>query len=281
MDAIPDAVAMLTNPEKVDIKTVGESPKLVESPKAEPPKVEPPKEQISPQLARLAQEKKKFEEEKKKWEQERTGADWKAYEEYKAFKANPRANALKILESHGLSYDELTEEMLTGKPPKDSAVKTLEEKLEKMEKERLSKEEQAKKDLEAYQLEQFKSKIKEDVLAKGDEFELINGYGVHNSVYKKIQDHYDETQEVLSTLEAAKLVESHLEEETKKYTSLKKLKALFGTQEPPKPKTDDEVEPKAPVTLSNNGSSSTTSTEEEDYNDPKALLRKASALLAR
>lgn len=251
----------------------------------EPAKEEPkPDSQVSPRLAFLAKEEKRLQEERKKFSEERNNPEFKEFLEFKKMKENKKDDPLGVLEKLGMTYDELTDYVISGKHTKDPSVRALEEKLAKLENEAKEKESKAKKDLEEAQLNQFKSQIKEECLKNADEFELVNVWGAHNLVYNVIQEHYDKTQEILPTNEAAKKVEAYLEEESKKYSSSKKLKRLFGVPDQAA-KAEDDKQADSPArmstTLSNSATAGSTSTNDSDEIDPRVLVSKAAKLLMR
>lgn len=281
-----------------NVTLAGEAKGIVDgteaAPKAEAPQVpqEPKDEYISPRFAMLAKEEKRLQEERKRLAEERKNPDFQDYLEFKKLKAQAKADPLTALEKLGLSYDEITEYVISGKHTKDPSVRALEEKLEKLEKEAREKEENAKKALEEAQLNNFKESIKAKCLEKADDYELVNIWGAHNLVYSVIQEHYDKTEEVLPIEEAAKKVEAYLEKESEKYQGSKKLRKLFGAPDPTaavKKEADTfheaESEPTRPAsmstTLSNSASSGSTSTDESDDYDPQVLLEKAKRLLTR
>lgn len=285
-----DAAEILSSPTHVNVDEAEtkvdnpEVPQTPEAPKPEEPKVEE-RDVISPKLAMLAREQKRLQEEKNRFQEERKSPEFQEFMEWKKIKEGAKSDPLSVLEKLGLSYDEITDFVISGKGQKDPSVRALEDKLANLEKERKEERERAEKDLKDAQLNQFKAQIKEECLKDTEGCELINIWGAHNLVYNVIQAHYDSTEEVLPVSEAAKKVEAYLEEESKKYSGSKKLRKLFGapdlqanekqTDEPEKV-LSTEAQTK---TLSNNASSSTTSTEEEEL-DPHQLLAKATKMIS-
>lgn len=285
-----DAAAILSSPTPVAVEdeSVQATPESEAKAIVEPTKPEEKKDEvISPRLAMLAKEEKRLQEERKRLQEERKNPEFSEFQEFKKLKANAKTDPLSVLEKLGLSYDEITDYVISGKHTKDSSVRALEEKLANMEKEAKEREEKAKKDLETAQLQQFQEQIKNECLKNPDDFELVNVWGAHNLVYNVIQAHYDKTEEILPVQEAAKKVEAYLEEESKKYQGSKKLRKLFGAPDPEANKqqqTDDKADSfasKMSATLSNSASSGTTSTQEDDDIDPRVLVSKAAKLLTR
>lgn len=281
--ATPVTVNEETDETKVEATPETEAKAIVEQPKAEEKK----DEIISPRLAMLAKEEKRLQEERKRLQEERKNPEFAEFQEFKKLKANAKSDPISALEKLGLTYDEITDYVISGKHTKDPSVRALEEKLANLEKEAKEREENAKKELETAQLKQFQEQIKAECLKAPDEFELVNVWGAHNLVYSVIQAHYDKTEEILPIQEAAKKVEAHLEEESKKYQGSKKLRKLFGAPDPeankqqPTEEKADSFASKVSTTLSNSASSGTTSTDDTEESDPRVLVAKAAKLLTR
>jgi hypothetical protein len=303
-----DAVSILSSPTPVTVSDEGEASSgeikaeaqaIVggEAPKTESveakPAVEPPKDEyISPRFAMLAKEEKRLQEERKRLMEQKKDPEFQEFLEYKKLKSSAKQDPLALMEKFGLTYDELTDYVISGKHTKDPSVRALEEKLEKMEREAKEREENAKKQLQEAQLQQFNEQIKAKCLEKADDFELVNIWGAHNLVYSVIQEHYNKTEEVLPIDEAAKKVEAYLEKESEKYQGSKKLRKLFGVPDLSQAQNKEaetnhqaESEPvrasSMSTTLSNTASSGSTSTDEVDEADPRVLLEKAKRLLQR
>lgn len=299
-----DAVSILSSPTPVTVSDEGEASsgeikteaKSIVGGEKTPPatetKPETPKEEyISPRFAMLAKEERRLQEERKRLSEQRKDPEFQEFLEFKKLRANAKQDPLAVMEKFGLSYDELTDYVISGKHTKDPSVRALEEKLEKMERDAKEREEKAHKDLQEAQLNQYQEQIKAKCLEKPDDFELVNIWGAHNLVYSVIQEHYNKTEEVLPIDEAAKKVEAYLEKESEKYQGSKKLRKLFGVPDLSQAKTKEADTTEADqdfsrpsytsTTLSNNVSSGSTSTDESDDVSPQALLEKAKRLLQR
>lgn len=295
-----DAAAIISNPNPVSVPSeskeemqqqeaknivAGESgPTSSQEPTPTPEAAKPKDEFVSPRLALLAKEEKRLQEERKRLAEERKNPEYAEYLEFKKLKANAKNNPLEIMEKFGLTYDELTDYVISGKHSKDPSVRALEEKIAKMEAESREREEKTKKEIEQSQIAALNENIKATCLKASDQFDLVNTWGAYNLVYNVMQEHYNKTQEVLEIDKAAEKVEAYLEKESQKYQSSKKLRKLFGVQESVVKKEEDDnyrAEPTTRMTtLGNSASAGSTSTDDESY-DTHTLLAKAAKLLSR
>ena len=303
---LSQAVAVLGNPNHVSVEETLEptaTEAKVASDTAAAPKEAAPeapaekKDLASARFAALAREQRRLQEEKKKLDEQRKAPEWKELEEYKRVKASAKDDIEAYLQLGGITFDDVNEWILSGKQPKDKAVRTLEEKIAAMEKAAADKEATAKKEQEEIERmrvdEQVLSLIKSELNKSADDFELVLAYGAEKNVYKMLQDHYAETGQALDIKKAAALIEADFEEESKKYSGVKKLKKLFGVSETPKGDKPAETgheskaavevkaEPKTQTTLTNDASNGTTEGDDEDYKDPQRLLEKATRLLLK
>lgn len=272
-------------PEQQEAEQKAEASAIVQT---EAPKPEEEKHEfLSPKFALLAKEQKRLADERKRIQEDRKNPEFQEFLEYKKLKASAKSDPLTALEKLGLTYDELTDYVISGKHTKDPAIRTLEEKIAKMDAERVEREKKVQEELKEAQLNQFKSEIKEECLKASDELELVNIYQAHNLVYNVIQEYYDKTEKVMPIQEAAKKVEAYLEEESKKYQGSKKLRRLFGVVETEDKQKEfvaaDEIRPSHSMstTLSNSTSTGTTSVDDDGDFDPHVLVQKAAKLLQR
>lgn len=184
----------------------------------------------------------------------------KKYEELEKQKPDP----LKLLETHGYSYKDVTDYILNDqKPTPDLEIKSIKHEFESFKK---SQEEQRQKELEDMRarqkleyertVEEFKEQVLNFVSSKPEEYELINLYEAGQLVFDTIEEHFHKTQKVLSSKEASDLVEKYLEDQLERTTKAKKFQARFAPKaESPK----GDVKPDASMTLSNSMSSSSPS----------------------
>ena len=150
-----------------------------------------------------------------------------------------RRNPFETLEELGLGYDKLTELALNdGQLTPEMQMKLMRDELENGYKSkfeeleaRLSQKEEEEEYNKYESIENnFKQEIESFVNGKG-EFELINANGASDLIYEVIEEHYNDTGRVLELDEAAKAVESYLEDELEKLMSLGKVKSKFSPRQ--------------------------------------------------
>lgn len=167
---------------------------------------------------------------------------------------------LGTLDKMGLSYDKLTQLVLNdGKLPTDMQMELMRQDLDskygkEIEALKNQIEEREKAQEEAkYQetIDGFKYELNNFIDKNNEKYELISANNASDLVFEVIENHFKETEKVLSNEEAADAVEEYLLEEAKKLAESKKLKSIFGAAQP-KPEVQER---KAQPTLSNTLSS--------------------------
>lgn len=153
-------------------------------------------------------------------------------------------DTLKALESKGLSYQKLTDMILSGKlvaekEPEDPVTvakkiaEDLRREMKEREEAREAAERKAREEAEAKQkqdLEEAYNTYREEVnnftKEHAEDYELINLYGQQELIIETVQGYYDKNKRVLSVKEASDMVEKYLYDEAQKALKSKK----FGTQ---------------------------------------------------
>lgn len=244
---------------------------VVEPAEAATPPVEqtPPVVPEKPQVARAAvnerfealiRKEKEFvrrQQETKSKEQELLDKEAKI-REFEAMKEKARLNPMAVLKSLGLTYEQLTDFVLNDqKPTPADEVSVLKEEMSAW---RRQMEEEKEQQLKARELEQqknyekaiedFKASVNDFCSQNSDEYELINLHGGQELVYATIEEHFTKTQKILSTKEAADLVEKYLEDQVAKTLETKKFKSRL-TPPAAVAETTDQKSPETPKTLTN------------------------------
>tara|TARA_R110000868_G_scaffold119214_1_gene315861 strand:+ start:2308 stop:3153 length:846 start_codon:yes stop_codon:yes gene_type:complete len=226
---------------------------IAETPTPEAPKVEIPVEaapevkipevpkddKFASKFAALARKEKAIQQREEELKKMRGSVDQEKteYQKLTDLKKKARENPTAWLEEAGLTYDELTQYLLNDKKPTaESKLTRLEREIEELRKVN----EERQKEIETKQFESqltaFKNEIK-DFITKNDKYELTRAFDASEIVYNVIDQHYAEHKKILSTEEAADLVEDYLlkeaEETDKKLQSLKKLKKTVSPETPP------------------------------------------------
>ncbi len=215
-----DAKALGDDGSAADAATKSDAP----SDETAPP-VPPKPDKLASKFAALARRERQL------VERERSATEkLKSVEAYERAKKSAADDPGAALESLGLTYEALTDWVLSDKKPaRDPEVKTLTEKLEKLEKDAQDKEAALARANEERAVEDFKRGQVEAVKSAGDKYELVNQMGRHDLVFDVTQEYFKANGKVPAHDEAAQLVEDYLLSEITKYKGVKKLAALFGS----------------------------------------------------
>jgi len=166
-----------------------------------------------------------------------------------------RANPLKVLEELGLGYETLTDLALNdGKLTPDMQMQLIRDELETDYQSRFHDLEQRLEERDVREQDErydsilsgFMEEIQNHV-ATDDNYELIRANDAGDVVYEVMEEHYNQSGNILSIDEAAEAVESYLEEEAEKILNLQKVRSRLNI---------NEVEPRdeyrqSQITLSN------------------------------
>ena len=160
-----------------------------------------------------------------------------------------KANTWEALNDAQVSYDELTQQILDNQTPLDPRTQNLMSKMEAKIAKLEAELESGKKGAQEQQDQAYKAavaQIQTDVrnLVNSDpEFETIRATGSVKDVVELIEMTYKEEGRLLSTEEAAKLVEDHLLEEIAKLTRIEKVKQRFNS----KPAAQSQIQAQTPA----------------------------------
>lgn len=152
--------------------------------------------------------------------------------------ARLKTHALSTLQELGITYDQLTTEILNaqqGITPEISALQAEVKALREGFDEKLSAKDAA---AETAVLAEMKRNI-DHLCFSGDDFELIRETGSQEEVVRRIHDHWKETGEVIDEADMMQAVEDELAQEAEKLARLKKIQ---GRLSPP----DEELQPQQP-----------------------------------
>lgn len=202
---------------------------------------------LSPQLAAIAKQRRALQ------VKERELADReKAYKEREgqpqgqnseSLIARLKSEPLSVLQEHGVTYDQLTEAIISGQSGVSPELRALEAKVKSLEEgfdKKLSD-----KDAETEKAVLAEMRREADILIKeGDAYEMIRETGSVEDAMTLILRTYKENGEVLDVEEALSLVEDDLVNESLKIANIKKVQSKLrppeqaapATQQPP-PKT--------------------------------------------
>jgi len=144
--------------------------------------------------------------------------------------ADLKTKPLKVLLDHGVTYDQLTQEILANQ--NNAEVAALKQEIAEQKNWVMAQLEEREKQAEQQALAQMRA----DAMAlarQGDEFELVRETRRIPDVVRLIEKTYRQTGEVLDVREALQLVENELLKDAQKMASFNKLKGQFGQEQPP------------------------------------------------
>lgn len=155
-----------------------------------------------------------------------------------------KSNPLAVLAEMGISYDELTQQLINTPatdPRVEATISRLESKIRELEAQNeTSKKAAAEQQTAAYQaaVKQIRSDVKQ-LVTSDPMFETVKAANAINDVVDLITQTYDKDGILLSVEEAASQVEDYLIEEATKLAKLNKIKSRLGL-------TEAKTAPKAP-----------------------------------
>jgi vacuolar-type H+-ATPase subunit I/STV1 len=187
---------------------------------------------LSPQLTALARKQQRLQQEiqaqrDKESEWAKKEAD---YVPKSSIKAKAQQNAVEALADIGLTYEELTNLLLSqqqGDDPIQGTVKALQAEIQQI---KSTQEQNVSKQYEAT-VAQYRGEI-DSLIASDDAFITIREEGRADAVLQHILDTFEEDpSKVLTVEQASKEIEEFLVEEAEKKLSLTKVKAKLTPQE--------------------------------------------------
>jgi len=282
-----------------EVLEAAEAPKTEEVPKTEEKALD---NKLSSKFAALTKKEKALKQRERDLErrlkelearaQAPTEAAPKTEAQQESFERKFKKDPIKTMEELGYNYETITRMMLDdGKLPQDKQLQLLRDELkeeieskyskevEDIKKQLREKEEKEKEASVQSQVETAKKTIVDFIDGAGDEYELIKTNEHYEAVWEVIQNHYNETEEVLDIREAADKIEGILLESAKKHLNLNKIKKLMETNSAPK-SSDVSKKPATPTltnSLSQSGQSAggrrPAATREEQVAEAAKLLK--------
>ncbi len=187
---------------------------------------------LSTQFAALAKQKRALQLKEqallaKEQELASKGTDNTSLQEYKA---RLKANALSVLREEGVSYDQLTEELLASTPDNGAAYSEIKAELKAL-KEGLENQNKSLTDRDAAAEQQVLSQMKveaERLVAEGEDFAMVREAGYVPKAIELIHKTWKTQGEVLDVTEALALIENELLEESLKFARIKKVQSRLN-----------------------------------------------------
>lgn len=183
-------------------------------------------EPLSPQFAALAKGRRALQQERMAFEKEKPALLAQAKAD---MEAKLKSNTLSVLQELGVTYDQLTNEILASQNGVTPEIQALRAELKAL-KEGVDK---TLSDKDAATETAVLAEIRRNVnqMAESDDYELIRGTNSQKDVVDLIHRTYKKTGEVMSETEAMKLIEDELIEDSLKVARFKKVQAKL-TPEP-------------------------------------------------
>jgi len=208
---------------------------------------EPEKPDFSRQFAVIAKKERELRrrEEHVKELETRIGDLEKGNSQLGSLRELARDNPAKILQELGISYDDLTQQVINeGNPTAEQELKSentvLRERLEKLEsvyKERQEVEENQRMETAQKQLVDNIQKFVND----SDGYDLVQSKGAYDLVAELMRQHYIQTKEIMEYSRAAQVVEDYYESEGESYFGSKKMQDKWRAQLEPKAEEVEEA----------------------------------------
>jgi hypothetical protein len=151
------------------------------------------------------------------------------YEQGYISKAQLKQDTLRILADEGVSYDELTQQLINQQPSNprvEAQIGRLEQTITQLQK-KLEAQEKAGQEQQTQSYQAALRQIETDVrsLVKSDpEFEMVKATRSEKDVVELIEKTFQEENRVMDVVEATALVEDYLVEEATKLTRIDKIK---------------------------------------------------------
>jgi hypothetical protein len=187
---------------------------------------------MSPQFAALAKQRRALQvKEREIADREKALEGLASTQEGKFDYSSLKSDPLGILEKAGVTYDMLTEALLSSSDGNTAHMKALEAKIAALEKgvdqKLLDRDSQAEKQVLA-EMEREATKL----ASEGEDFELIRETDSIDMVMDEIKTTYDETGEVLTVRDAMDRIEGKLLEKSLQLASLQKIQGKLAPQAP-------------------------------------------------
>lgn len=243
------------------------------------------------QFAALSRKEKAHRDSVRQWEDDKVSMEERLQKYQDAENAQKQPEALPLehrlkrdplgtLAELGYGLDELTELALNdGNLSQDMKMKVMREDIESASQKRIeelearlnSRDKQEEESKYANVVENFKTEINDHVTSNPESFELISSTDSQDLVYQVIEQHYQETEEILTVADAATAVENHLSEQAERIFKIKKYENRFK-QEPLEPRNPER---QSPTTLSNEQSTNSSTVVDQMLSDQESKAQAA------
>jgi hypothetical protein len=205
---------------------------------------------LSPQLAAVARQRRALQVKERELKERERALEAKSQGSDQITTARLKSDPLGVLQEAGVTYDQLTEAILAGQNnPEMRALKAELDALKSGIDTKFSERERQAEEQVKLEMAREASQI----VAQGDEFELVRATESVPDVIRLIESVYRESGELLNVNEALKLVEDELFARNQKLLGLKKMQGLFAKQQA---ETQPQLRPQGMRTLTNKDTAS-------------------------
>lgn len=184
---------------------------------------------LSPQFAALAKQKRalQLKEQEIKAREETLKGQGQDIQGLQSLKARLKSDPLGVLQEEGITYDTLTEAILSNQSGNNPQIQKLQAEIQAL-KEGLENQNKSLNDRDVQSEKQVLSQIGREIdqlSSDGDDYEMIRTTGSRQDVLDLIKRTFDERGYVMDTDKAMQLVENDLIEQYDKLSQANKLKA--------------------------------------------------------
>ena len=184
-------------------------------------------------FAALTKKEKHIQAQKKQFDAERA-----ELEDLRRAKGLAKTAPKEFLQAHGLTYEELTEIILSNKEQDAKAldpVAKLQKQLDDDLAERNREKEEAIAQQQQAAIDGHRLAIRSHIESTGDKYEMIAAEDAYDTVFEVIEEHFEQTDELMPIDRACQLVDAFLTEKAKKALGLKRFQPQTETPKDDRP----------------------------------------------
>ncbi len=184
---------------------------------------------LSPQLAALARQRRALQvKEREIAEREKALSGGGSLSDYKA---RLKSNALSVLLEEGVTYQQLTDEILGQKSSTDPRVEKLEAEIAELKGGVDKRFTEAQEAQEASAINYVADKL-DALVATGDDYDLLKAADGEEEVIRRVYTHWKKTGKEIDVSQVAKEYQEELAEEAARYAKLKQVQSRLLPAEP-------------------------------------------------
>lgn len=124
-----------------------------------------------------------------------------------------KEDPLKYLEKRGIDYNDLTKQMLEGKVPETHYIRQMRSEVEALKAQLAKDKESAESARKEAAVMNFKKELTQHIHANESKFPLVGALKGEETVYNVIDQHFNETGEILSHEDAATMAEGYFKKQ--------------------------------------------------------------------